>query len=46
MQALLWYSQDPGALALLQKKQPSESLLQRSLGQSFKCSYLALAKTN
>lgn len=33
MQALLWYSQDPSALALLQKKQPSESLLERSLGQ-------------
>lgn len=33
MQVLLWYSQDPSALALLQKKQPSESLLERSLGQ-------------
>lgn len=33
MQVLLWYSQDPSALALLQKKQSSESLLERSLGQ-------------
>lgn len=33
MQVLLWYSQDPSALALLKKKQSSESLLERSLGQ-------------